>query len=237
MKIIPAIDIIDGKCVQLVGGKPGTEKFYGDPVETAGKWESMGAELLHVIDLDAALEKGDNLDKVLEIKDSAGIPVQFGGGIRSYEKAVELLSHGIDRVILGTLAVNEYPEFGILNRLAEEFGKDRVIAAIDSKDGKVVFRGWQERTQFLASEFVKNFKPGLIWGFLYTDVGVEGKMRGIEIGGIREVVDAASLPVIVSGGISSIGDIKEIRDAGAWGVVLGKALYEGKINFYYVKDF
>ena len=237
MRIIPAIDIIDGKCVQLVGGKLGTEKFYGDPMEIASKWEVMGAELLHVIDLDAALGTGDNLDILQEIKNIVDIPVQFGGGIRCYEKAYDLLNYGIDGVILGTLAINEYPGFETLNRLSREFGDDRVIVAIDSKDGKVVARGWQERTEFSTPEFVKNFNPGLIRGFLYTDVGVEGKMMGVDMEGIEEVVNAADLPVIVSGGISSVEDIKDISDAGAWGVVLGKALYEGKINFYDVKDF
>ncbi len=231
MKIIPAVDIKDGKCVQLVGGRLGTEKFYGDPAEVAKQWVGKGAEILHVVDLDAALGTDGNLNKIIEIRKAVDVPVQVGGGIRAYGDAEKLLDAGIERIIAGTFAVNDYFNgFENLRKLNDEFGKDRVIVAVDSKNGNVVIKGWQESTGFKASEFIKNFKD-LAWGFLYTDVDVEGQMKGVNLSGIRKVVSASELPVIVSGGISSAEDIKNIRDAGAWGVVLGKALYEGKINF------
>ncbi len=236
MRIIPAIDIKDGKCTQLVQGKSGTEKFYGDPLDAALNWTKEGAELLHVIDLDAALGTGSNLKKVLEIKKSVGVQVQFGGGIRDLKKAEELLNLGIDRIILGTLAIDDYfNDFKILNGLKEEFGKERILVALDSTGGKVVIRGWQEKTKLKASDLVKEFEDlefeDLVWGFLFTDVDVEGKMKGIEPDEVNRVVKSTNLPVIASGGISSIKDVEKLKEIGAWGVVVGKALYEKKIDF------
>ena len=122
MKIIPAVDIKDGKCVQLVGGKAETAEFYGDPVETAKKWESRGAEILHVIDLDAALGTGENIDEVIEIKDAVEIPIQFGGGIRDIRKSREILDLGVDIIILGTFAIDDYiNSLKNLKILKEEF--------------------------------------------------------------------------------------------------------------------
>lgn len=229
MKIIPAVDIMDGECVQLVGGKPETKKSYGNPVEIAERWVSEGAEILHVIDLDAALGRGDNTEIVLDIAHSVDVPIQFGGGIRSMEKAEFLLNSGIDRIILGTLAIDDYfNEFKILKELNRNFG-DRVIAAVDSKDGNVVVKGWQEKTELKASDFMTKTE-GLVWGFLYTDVDVEGRMEGINLGSIEDVLSSTNRPVIVSGGISSERDIENLNNVGVWGIVLGKALYEGHIK-------
>ena len=231
MKIIPAIDIKDGGCAQLIRGKAETAKFYGDPVEIAKKWESKGAELLHVIDLDAALGTGDNTKKILAIKNSVDIPIQFGGGIRNLERAKEILDYGIDRIILGTLAIEDhFKNLEKLKILKGEFGRERIMVALDSKGGNIVVRGWKEKTEFRAEIFVKEFES-FVWGFLYTDVDVEGLMKGINLERIERVIKAAKLPVIASGGISNLEDIKKLKDAGAWGVVLGKALYEGKIDF------
>lgn len=230
MKIIPAIDILGGRCAQLVGGKPGTEKFYGNPFEIARKWESAGVELLHVVDLDAALGRGNNTNAVISIKKSVKIPIHFGGGIRDFESVRKFLDVGTDRIILGTLAVNDYSnDFEILGKIKDDFGKDRIIVAIDSKGGNIVVNGWQERTELNAVEFAKKFED-IVWGFLYTDVDVEGRMSGINTERTKEIVQSTKLPVIVSGGISSSGDLEKLEAIGAWGVVLGKALYEGKIN-------
>jgi len=229
MKIIPAVDIMDGECVQLVGGKPETKKSYGNPVKIAEKWVSEGAEILHVIDLDAALGRGDNTEIVLDIAHSVDVPIQLGGGIRNVEKAEFLLNSDIDRIILGTLAINDYfNKFKILNELKQNFG-GRIIAAVDSKDGNVVVRGWQEKTKLKAQDFMKE-AGGLVWGFLYTDVNVEGRMEGINVSSIETVLSSTKNPVIVSGGISSGNDIESLNNAGVWGIVLGKALYEGRIK-------
>jgi len=229
MKIIPAVDIMDGECVQLVGGKPETKKSYGNPVDMAKRWVSEGAEILHVIDLDAALGRGDNTETVLNIAHSVDVPIQLGGGIRSMERAEFLLNSDIDRIILGTLAIDDYfNEFKILNELNRNFG-DRVIAAVDSRDGNVVVKGWQEKTKLKAQDFMKKAE-GLVWGFLYTNVDVEGKMEGINISSIETVLSSTKKPVIVSGGISSENDIESLNNGDVWGVVLGKALYEGRIR-------
>lgn len=230
MKIIPAIDILDGRCAQLVGGKFGTEKFYGDPIEIARKWESAGAELLHVVDLDATLGRGNNTGVVISIKRSVKIPVHFGGGIRDFESARKFLDLGINRIILGTLAVQDYfNDFKILRGLKAGFGKDKIIVALDSMGGNIVVQGWQEKTGLNATEFAKK-SGNIVWGFLYTDVDVEGSMSGINPDRIRKIVQSTKLPVIVSGGISGSGDLDRLDDAGAWGAVLGKALYEGKFR-------
>ncbi len=230
MKIIPAVDILDGRCAQLVGGMPGTEKFYGNPVEVALRWESVGAELLHVVDLDATLGRGSNTDSIISIKKSVKIPIHLGGGIRDFKSAKGFLDIGIDRIILGTLAVRDYfDDFEVLKKLRNEFGGDRLMVALDSKNGNVVVKGWREKTELNAVEFAKNLED-IVWGFLYTDVDVEGRMSGINLMGIREIVQSTKLPVIVSGGISSSGDLEKLEEIGAWGAVLGKALYEGKIG-------
>ncbi|MBN2014651.1 MAG: 1-(5-phosphoribosyl)-5-[(5-phosphoribosylamino)methylideneamino]imidazole-4-carboxamide isomerase [Candidatus Altiarchaeota archaeon] len=230
MKVIPAIDIMDDHCVQLIGGEPGTEEFFGDPVEIAMEWVQAGAEMLHVIDLDAALGTGDNLDTVLRICRTTKLPVHFGGGIRDYERAQYLLDSGIDRIILGTMAFDDYrADFFNIRRLGEEFGTHGLIVALDSRGGRIVVDGWQKLTELKATEFVERLE-GLVWGFLYTDVDVEGRMQGINLERIRCVVESTAMPVIVSGGISSIADLEKIKETGAWGVVLGKALYVGGID-------
>ncbi|MBU4341383.1 MAG: 1-(5-phosphoribosyl)-5-[(5-phosphoribosylamino)methylideneamino]imidazole-4-carboxamide isomerase [Candidatus Altiarchaeota archaeon] len=229
MKIIPAVDIMDGECVQLVGGNPDTKKSYGNPVDMAKRWVSQGAKMLHVVDLDAALGRGDNTETVMDIAHSVDVPIQLGGGIRSMEKAEFLLNSDIGRIILGTLAINDYfNEFKILKELNQNFG-DRVIAAVDSKDGNMVVKGWQEKTKLKAQDFMKN-ADGLVWGFLYTDVNVEGRMEGINISSIETVLSSTKKPVIISGGISNEKDIRILDDVGVWGIVLGKALYEGRIK-------
>jgi phosphoribosylformimino-5-aminoimidazole carboxamide ribotide isomerase len=229
MEIIPAIDILDGKCVQLVGGRLGTEKVYGDPVAIARKWESQGAGLLHVVDLDATLGRGSNMQLVLKIKQSVKVPLQFGGGIRTVEKARELLEKKIDRIIVGTMAVEDYlNKTGMLNRIAGEFGSDRLIAAVDSKKGMIVCKGWKEKTALKTTVLVEALEESC-WGFLYTNVDLEGQMEGVDLGAVSEVVNATKKPVIISGGVSSPKDISAIEKTGAWGVVLGKALYEGRV--------
>ncbi len=230
MKIIPAIDILDGDCVQLVEGKLGTQEYYGDPVEIALEWKNLGAEILHIIDLDAALGTGENLKTVLRICSTIELPIHFGGGIRDYDTARYLLKAGIDRIILGTMAINDYKaNFATIKKLGEEFGSDRQIVALDSKEGNIVVKGWQEKTELKTTEFVKHLQ-GLVFGILYTDVDVEGRMEGVNLERINDVVKFISLPVIISGGISNTSDLQNIKETGAWGAVLGKALYEGKID-------
>ncbi|OYT54143.1 MAG: 1-(5-phosphoribosyl)-5-((5-phosphoribosylamino)methylideneamino)imidazole-4-carboxamide isomerase [Candidatus Altiarchaeales archaeon ex4484_2] len=231
MIIIPAVDIKGGACVQLVGGKPDTAKAYGDPLEVSLRWQLAGAKLLHVIDLDAALGVGDNSDIVALICERLEVPVEFGGGVRDSGSVERFLGLGIDRVILGTFAVEDYVnDFKRLNRLSETFGRDRLLVAVDSRGGEIVARGWQEETGIKTTEFMDKLGD-MVWGFLYTDVRVEGRMKGIDLKRTTGVVESTDLPVVVSGGVSSKDDLMLLEEAGAWGVVIGKALYEGKLSF------
>jgi phosphoribosylformimino-5-aminoimidazole carboxamide ribotide isomerase len=227
--VIPALDLKDRKCVQLVGGDPNKKLIEEDnPLEIAEYWEGLGAKRLHLIDLDGAIE-GARLNEpiVRKIVKELEIPIQFGGGIRTLEDAMALLDMGIEKIILGTIAVNNPL---VLEELSEKYGPERIIIALDSKDGKVVIKGWTEGTGRRASEVVSEFVP-YAGEVLFTNVDVEGRMAGVDEELIKEVIDSTSLGVIVSGGVTTLNDIKMARDLGASGVVIGSALYTGKLYF------
>jgi phosphoribosylformimino-5-aminoimidazole carboxamide ribotide isomerase len=227
MIIIPAIDIRNGKVTQLTQGKAGTEKYYGDPAEAAQGWERRGAKMLHVIDLDATLGDGNNLSAVLSLQSSIKIPIQFGGGIRSYEAAKELLSAGISRIILGSLAVKD-PE--VIKRLAKEYGKERIMVAVDAVGGCVVIKGWKEKTKIKTIDLIKKLEP-YVFGFLVTDVDKEGLMQGIDESEFKELASKTKAKICASGGITTTEDLKTLNRIGVWGCVIGKALYENSIRF------
>ena len=230
MLIIPAVDIKDGKCVQLVQGKPGTEQIViENPAKVAKEWERKGANILHIINLDGAFgDKEKNVDVIKEIINTVSIPVQLGGGIRTKEDAAELLKMGVDRVILGTMAI-ENPEN--VAELSSEFGSERIIIALDSKDSKVVVKGWTEKTDKSAPEFAKIFEKKGAGGILFTYVDYEGLLKGFDTAPLIELLDAVNIPIIYSGGVTSIDDIKKLSLTDVYGVVVGSALYKGKIDF------
>lgn len=231
MKVIPAVDVLAGECVQLVGGDPETKRAYGSPVDLARRWESKGAETLHVIDLDATLGLGENTQSLADIIGHTGLDIQFGGGLRDREKIIQALMLGADRVIVGTLAVKDRENgFKTLMDINREAGGKKIIVSVDSLDGCVSIKGWQEQSRIRTTQLVEEAEEAA-WGFLYTDVGVEGRMSGVNIDSIREVVDATDKPVIVSGGITTEKDVEDIRETGAWGIVLGKAIYEERLDF------
>lgn len=224
MHIIPAIDILNGKAVQLTQGKLGTEKIYGDPIDFAKKFSKF--EILHIIDLDGTLSTGkDNIEILKEIRKNVKARIHFGGGIRTHEKFFQIceILNDNDKIILGTFAMN----LKNLEKLKEY--KNKIIVAIDSKNGKIAIKGWKETTNFSTLEFMKNFYD-YAWGFLYTDITVEGKLEGINFENISEVVKNSKLPIIVSGGITSYEDIEKIKTLNPYGVVVGKAIYEGRIR-------
>lgn len=229
MFIIPAVDIKNGKCVQLVQGKPGTEQIVLDnPVNVARKWEEKGSSILHVIDLGGALEEGGNLSVVEEIVREVSIPIQMGGGIRTVDDATHLLDRGVDRIILGTLAIDN-PE--TVQELSSEFGSERIIVALDSKDSQVVVRGWTEKTDQKAPELGKIMEEQGAGGILFTNVDHEGLLGGFEINPLLELLGAVDIPVIYSGGVSTLEDVSVLSETDAYGVVIGSALYKGTINF------
>jgi len=180
MFIIPAVDIKNGKCVQLVQGKPGTEQVIIDnPENVAENWENLGAEILHVINLDGAFgESSKNRDVIKKIIDNVSVPVQLGGGIRTTKDAAELLDMGVEKVILGTMAVED-PES--VNYLSNEYESSRILVALDSKDSKVVVKGWTEKTEQTAPELGLSLQKKGAGGILFTNVDVEGLMSGFNI--------------------------------------------------------
>jgi phosphoribosylformimino-5-aminoimidazole carboxamide ribotide isomerase len=230
MLIIPAVDIKNGKCVQLVQGKPGTEQIViENPEIVAEDWENKGAEILHVINLDGAFgNSSKNLDVVKKILNTVSIPVQLGGGIRTIEDAENLLDIGIEKVILGTMAV-ESPEK--VEKLTKEYGSNRIIVALDSKEGNVVVKGWTEKTKKNAPELGVELQKRGAGGILFTNVDVEGLMEGFNINPLLELLKAVDIPVIYSGGVTSLNDIEELSATNVYGVVIGSALYKGEINF------
>ena len=230
MFVIPAVDIKNGKCVQLIQGKPGTEQvIIENPEKVAKKWENKGASLLHVINLDGAFgDTSANLDVVKKIVETVSIPVQLGGGIRTKEDAAKLLEIGVNRIILGTMAI-ENPEY--VEELSKEFGSDRIMVALDSKDSKVVVKGWTEKTGKTAPELGKILEKKGAGGILFTNVDVEGLMDGFHIKPLLELLNAVNIPVIYSGGVTSLDDIEKLSQTDAYGVVIGSALYKGKIKF------
>lgn len=227
--VIPAVDLKDGKCVQLRQGREDSVILeLDDPVAAAENWERLGAPRLHVVDLDGALkEKRVNEGVLREIVAKVDIPVQFGGGIRSPEDVGALLGLGVSRVIMGTVAL-ENP--GILEAISRRYGRDKITLALDSKRGEVVVRGWKKGTGARASEVVKKYEP-YASEVLYTNVDREGLMKGIADEAIREMVEATSMGVLVSGGVSTVDDVKRIKELGARGVVIGSAIYTGKLDY------
>jgi phosphoribosylformimino-5-aminoimidazole carboxamide ribotide isomerase len=227
--VIPAVDIKNGKCVQLVQGKPGTEQvILDDPAKIARKWEDRGARMIHVIDLGGALGESNNLEVVREIRDSVSVPIQMGGGIRTKEDALNLLKMGIDKVILGTVAMENH---GVVKELSNSFGKERILVALDSKDSQVVVRGWTEKTGKTAPEMGKIFEKLGAGGILFTNVDYEGLLKGFSLKPLEELLKAVQIPVIYSGGVSTLEDVKRLSKTRAEGVVIGSAIYKGNINF------
>ena len=226
--MIPAIDVKGGKCVQLVGGRPGTEKVeIGDVLGVARRWQNEGAEMIHMIDLDSALGTGNNEKQIETIAASLSVPVQVGGGIRDEEKIQRLFDIGCERVILGTRAIQDRP---FVLKMAEEY-PDGIVVAIDSVADEVVIKGWQEGSGRGLLAVVKDLEALPIFGFLYTNVEVEGQLKGIDPIPILALINATKKPLIVSGGVTTMGDLDLLQRIGAHSAVVGMAIYTGRIDF------
>jgi len=223
-EVIPAVDMQDGEVVQLVQGERGTEKRYGDPVAAAERWVDAGAETLHLVDLDGAFDgERANADAVEAVVEAVDVPVQLGGGIRTAADATDLLDRGVERVILGTAAV-ENPD--LVTAVAADY-PGRVMVSLDAEGGEVVVSGWTETTGLDPADAATRFAAAGAGSILFTDVDVEGKHEGVQADETARVVDAVDVPVVASGGVASLDDGRALRDAGAAAVVVGTALYEG----------
>ena len=231
MEIIPAIDLLDGQCVRLhQGDYDQVTRFSDDPVAQALSWQSQGARRLHLVDLDGArsgLPANDSAIKAISA--ALDIPVQLGGGVRSAERAQELLDCGLDRVILGTVAL-EHPE--LVDQLAERH-PGRIVVGIDARDGRVATRGWITESSTLATDLAQRFSRTAIAAIISTDIATDGTLAGPNVEALRAMAEASSVPVIASGGIGNLEhllSLLSLEPLGVTGVIVGRALYDGRVD-------
>jgi len=232
VKVIPAIDIMDSKVVRLIKGNPDNKTVYSsDPVGIAKKWEKAGADILHVVDLDAALGMGTNLLTIKKITESISIPVEAAGGLRTKEM-IEYALQFSSKVVLGTIS---FKNREILEEISKEFGKERIIISTDQMGGKIVINGWKENTGVELIAGIENFARLGYSQFLVTTVEKDGTLHGPDLESLEKACNIQNINIIASGGISNLQDIINVKKCGATGVILGKALYDGKISVEEVK--
>jgi phosphoribosylformimino-5-aminoimidazole carboxamide ribotide isomerase len=230
MLVIPAIDLKNGSCVRLVQGRETDVTVYDEnPVEVAKQFAAAGARMIHVVDLDGAFKGGESPNRavVKRIVDAVAVPIEFGGGIRTVDDVQQLTDAGVTRVVLGTVAVQS-PE--LLEKLVEKFD---VCVGIDARDGQVMTHGWVSETRVEAMNLAKSVAACGIRRIIYTDISRDGMLTGPNVEQTVAVARAANVPVTASGGVSSLDDIKRLRDAGEPlldSVIVGKALYEQKFK-------
>lgn len=227
MKIIPAIDLMDGKVVRLVKGNPSNKTIYSDnPLEIAKKWQNAGADMLHIVDLDATLGSGTNRDVIKKMVANLDIPVEVAGGLRD-ESAITKVGKWSTRIVLGTIA---FTDKKIVQKLGNILGKDRIVISVDQLEGKIVTNGWQKSTGINLLDGMNEFLEMGFSEFLLTSVSRDGTMQGPDLESLQKACSIKSANVIASGGISSLDDVKQVKNTNAYGVILGKALYEKKIS-------
>ena len=227
MKIIPAIDLMDGQVVRLYKGDPKQKTVYSDnPVEIAKKWEAHGADMLHIVDLDATLGIGSNLSIIKKILEKISIPVEVAGGLQDESLILDVVKVS-SRVVIGTLA---FKDKELLKKLLLSLGPEKVVIAVDHKDGEIVIHGWQDRTGIKLIESIKEFLEMGFTEFLLTNVNRDGTLEGPDLEFLEQACNLEKTNVIASGGISNVDDVKDVKGKNAFGVILGKALYENKIS-------
>jgi len=228
MLVIPAIDIKDGRCVRLYQGEMAKETVYFEsPVEAARHWVEEGAEFFHVVDLNGAIEgRPVHKQEVVAICLGFGVPVQLGGGLRSMEAVEEALALGVERVVVGTAA---YEDRNFLRTICKRFS-GKIVVAIDARDGRVAIKGWKEDTSMDALELARHCEEDGASCILYTDISRDGTRLGVNIEETLRIASSVSIPVIASGGVGSLDDIRRLRELeknGVGGVIVGRALYSG----------
>ena len=232
MKIIPAIDLMDGQVVRLVQGKPENKTVYSsNPQEVAKKWEQQGADMLHVVDLDATLQRGTNLELIRKITKSVSIPVQVAGGLRDEA----LISSALDfahRIVIGTLAFKDKP---LVVQLGKKYGFEKLVISTDHLDGQIVVNGWTRTTSVSLIDAIQDFKKNGFREFLVTNISKDGMLQGPDLVNLT-IACNQKVNVIASGGISQPSDISDVKKCNAFGVILGKALYDGKITIEEAKN-
>lgn len=227
MKIIPAIDLMSGQVVRLYKGDPKQKTIYSDnPIEIAKKWEEKGADMLHIVDLDATLGIGSNLEIMKKILKEISIPVEIAGGLRNESLILDVAKIS-NRIVVGTLA---FKEKELLKKLLSILGSEKIVISVDHKDGEIVIHGWQNKTGIKLIDSIKEFLEMGFTEFLLTNVNRDGTMQGPDLEYLEQACSLQNANVIASGGISNIDDVKDVKEKKAFGVILGKALYENKIS-------
>lgn len=237
MEIIPAVDISGGKCVRLFKGQKGTEKiYYENPLDALNFWIKQGAQRIHFVDLDGAWGSDKNKEllknMIIKAKDN-NLKIQIGGGIRSYDAAIELIDIGANRIIIGTMAI-KHPE--IITKLAEDIGSEHIIVALDYKEGKISTHGWTVQTDkdpFIFGKKVANLGAGYI---LFSSVEADGAFTGPDIRNIEKLVNTVDIPIYAAGGVRNEEDLINLKKIGVHGVIIGKAFYEKRLPFSIIEN-
>ncbi|HLR71033.1 MAG TPA: 1-(5-phosphoribosyl)-5-[(5-phosphoribosylamino)methylideneamino]imidazole-4-carboxamide isomerase [Pseudogracilibacillus sp.] len=229
MIIFPAIDILDGQCVRLIQGDYNREKVYSNsPVDMAIQWEEKGAEFIHIVDLNGA-KTGESINKkiIIDIANTVSVPVQVGGGIRSINTIKDYLENGVNRVIIGTAAINDQ---AFLQEAVERFG-EKVVVSIDAKNGYVATDGWTDTSDVSALDLIKKLEEVGLKTIVYTDIAKDGMLQGPNLTEQQTINDATTMDVIASGGVTTKEDVENLRNLNMYGAIIGKALYDGKLEF------
>ncbi|QUH24998.1 1-(5-phosphoribosyl)-5-[(5-phosphoribosylamino)methylideneamino]imidazole-4-carboxamide isomerase [Serpentinicella alkaliphila] len=228
MVIYPAIDIKDGKCVRLTQGKKDEEIIYFEkPEDVAIMWEKKGAKILHIVDLDGAFDGvSKNLEQIKRIREVVNIPIQVGGGIRSLEVMNNLFNVGVNRVILGTKALQDKD---MLKEAVNSYG-DKIIVSIDAHNGYVAIDGWTKTSEVSAVDFAREMEELGVKTIVYTDIARDGMLKGPNFEAINYLKDRVNIDIIASGGVSSEDDLVKLKEIGVAGAIVGKALYEGRVD-------
>ena len=227
MKVIPAIDLMNGQVVRLYKGDPKQKTVYSnDPVEVAKKWEANGADMLHIVDLDATLGIGSNLGIIKNILKEITIPVEVAGGLRDESLILDVIKIS-NRIVIGTLA---FKNKELLKKLLLSLGSEKIVISVDHMDGEIVIHGWQDKTGIKLVDSIKEFLEMGFTEFLLTNVSKDGTMEGPDLEYLEQACNLENTNIIASGGISNVSDVNDVKEKNAFGVILGKALYENKIT-------
>jgi phosphoribosylformimino-5-aminoimidazole carboxamide ribotide isomerase len=231
--IYPAVDLRKGRVVRLLGGDPDQQTTYSiDPRETASRWIEQGADWLHVVNLDAAFDEEDTpnraaLSRIIQTARDSGCRVQFGGGLRSLKAIDQALDLGVSRVVVGTLAALQ-PD--LLKQALEQYGAGKIAVGLDARDGRVSIKGWQENTPLESLSFARGLAGMGLKTLIFTDIGRDGAGQGGNLAETRRLAKQSGLDVIASGGFSTCDEVLAVKQAGLAGVILGRALYDGRID-------
>lgn len=229
MEIIPSIDIEGGICVKRIRGEPGSGIKIGDPKQVALRWYSEGASRLHIVDLDgASIGRPVNFEIIASIVNMVKIPVQVGGGLRTLDDFLRYIEIGVDKVVVGTIA---YERTEMIEKLVHTLGEGRIIVALDASKGMLRIRGWRMETDTNIIHYAKKLDGIGLAGFLYTSIDFEGTLSGIDTHMIKTLVENLDTPIIYAGGVSTLEDIKKLKELGVSAIIIGRALYDGLISF------